>query len=218
MKLFFPILCFIVLFSYQEEGNCSNKSVTQGSEVTYTIEKRPKKLFVGLELRTNNAECAVTMPAHKKRFFKENILAKIPQKIDGDILALYTDYEGDLAFETTAAGTNYVRHLKTAKSYSYEISITFLWLSAPEEAIKRVIERVKQGGHSVSKESIVRRYYLGIKNFMNYYLPLADEALIINNSSEGGLPKRIIARKDKNNRMQILEKASWEKMEQFARE
>ena len=35
------------------------------------------------------------MPAHKDRFFKENISSKIPNKINGDILALYTDYEGD---------------------------------------------------------------------------------------------------------------------------
>jgi predicted transcriptional regulator YdeE len=35
------------------------------------------------------------MPAHKERFFKENILAKIPNKVNCNILALYTDYEGD---------------------------------------------------------------------------------------------------------------------------
>ena len=34
----------------------------------------------GLELRTSNEECSSAMPAHKERFFKENILAKIPQK------------------------------------------------------------------------------------------------------------------------------------------
>jgi predicted transcriptional regulator YdeE len=63
--------------------------------MTHTIEKQSKKFFIGLELRTNNQECSVTMPAHKERFFNENFYAKIPNKMNGDILALYTDYEGD---------------------------------------------------------------------------------------------------------------------------
>lgn len=56
---------------------------------------KQESFLIGLELRTHNAECSSTMPAHKDRFFKENIPAKIPNKINGDMLALYTDYEGD---------------------------------------------------------------------------------------------------------------------------
>ncbi len=55
----------------------------------------PRKYFIGLELRTNNEECSQAMPAHKERFFRENILAKIPHKLNHDLLALYTDYAGD---------------------------------------------------------------------------------------------------------------------------
>ncbi len=68
---------------------------TQVAEVNYAIERQQKKFFIGLELRTNNEECSSAMPAHKDRFFRENVLARIPNKINGDILALYTDYEGD---------------------------------------------------------------------------------------------------------------------------
>jgi predicted transcriptional regulator YdeE/GNAT superfamily N-acetyltransferase len=71
------------------------KSTIQGVEVGYTVEKKSQKYFIGLELRTNNQECSSAMPAHKEKFFRENISAKIPNKINGDILALYTDYEGD---------------------------------------------------------------------------------------------------------------------------
>lgn len=59
------------------------------------IEYQKEKFFIGLELRTNNEECSITMPAHKDKFFKENIPSKIPNKINENILALYTDYEGD---------------------------------------------------------------------------------------------------------------------------
>lgn len=61
----------------------------------HQIEYKKEKFFIGLELRTNNEECSLAMPAHKERFFKENILSKIPNQINGEILALYTDYEGD---------------------------------------------------------------------------------------------------------------------------
>ena len=61
----------------------------------YTVEKKKQKYFIGLELRTNNRECSAAMPAHKGKFFGENTPAKIPNRIGGDILALYTDYEGD---------------------------------------------------------------------------------------------------------------------------
>jgi len=61
----------------------------------HTIEHQKKKFFIGLELRTNNEECSTTMPAHKDKFFSQNIVSKIPNKINGNILALYTDYEGD---------------------------------------------------------------------------------------------------------------------------
>lgn len=63
--------------------------------MNYTLEHQNKKLFIGLELRTDNEECSFTMPAHAERFMKENIPAKIPNRINRDILGLYTDYEGD---------------------------------------------------------------------------------------------------------------------------
>lgn len=61
----------------------------------HSVETQKEKFFIGLELRTNNEECSSTMPAHKERFYKENTLAKIPNKINSNILAVYTDYEGD---------------------------------------------------------------------------------------------------------------------------
>ena len=63
--------------------------------MSYIIEKQGTKFFIGLELRTNNEECSYAMPLHKEKFFNDNIPAKIPNRIDDNILALYTDYEGD---------------------------------------------------------------------------------------------------------------------------
>jgi predicted transcriptional regulator YdeE len=85
-------------FFIDEEGNVllmGDGKAQQGVVMNHTIEQQKKKFFIGLELRTSNEECSATMPPHKERFFKENIPSKIPHKINGDILALYTDYEGD---------------------------------------------------------------------------------------------------------------------------
>jgi predicted ABC-type ATPase len=120
-------------------------------------------------------------------------------------------------FETTASGTNYIKHLKLAKSKRYEINLTFLWLASPEEAVRRVAQRVKQGGHHVSKETIVRRYYAGLKNLLTHYLPLVDRAHILDNSSEAST-KRIIARKNVNGSLDILDRAIWEKIEKVTYE
>jgi predicted ABC-type ATPase len=127
------------------------------------------------------------------------------------------DADQSFAFESTASGTNYVKHLKSAKARGYEISLTFLWLSKPEEAVKRVAQRVKQGGHHVPEESVARRYYSGIKNLVLHYLPLADEAFILDNSSEGA-SRKLIARKNKNKPIDILDRAIWEKIGEIADE
>ena len=127
------------------------------------------------------------------------------------------DADKSFAFETTASGTNYLKHLRLAKAKGYEISLTFLWLSRPEEAVSRVAQRVKQGGHHVPEDSVIRRYYSGIKNLVLHYLPLADEAFIFDNSSEESA-KRLIARKNKSSRIDIIDGTIWKKIEEIASE
>lgn len=120
-----------------------------------------------------------------------------------------------LAFETTGAGTNYLKYLHEAKRKGYEIGLMFLWLSSPEQAIQRVKERVEQGGHDVPAETVRRRYYGGLKNLIKHYLPLADRALILDNSLERG--NKLIARKKLASALQIEDKIIWEGMEKNAR-
>jgi predicted transcriptional regulator YdeE len=91
--LFLP-LSFAFSWGYCDEA-INQKTQIQGPSMHHIIEHQKKKFFIGLELRTNNDECSFAMPAHKEKFFRENIPAKIPNKVNGNILALYTDYEGD---------------------------------------------------------------------------------------------------------------------------
>lgn len=92
-NLFIFLLIFIC-----SKGFCDNRIQeiqNLGIDKNAHLEYQPKKFFIGLELKTNHEECSLIMLAHKNRFFKENILSKIPNKINKNILALYTGYEGD---------------------------------------------------------------------------------------------------------------------------
>lgn len=113
------------------------------------------------------------------------------------------------AFETTASGTNYMKYLREAKKNEYQINLIFLWLSSPELAAKRVKQRVEQGGHYIPKETIIRRYHLGLRNLTKHYLHIADTAIILDNSI--GTTRNIIAEKEKN-RLVIQDQETWEKI------
>lgn len=124
------------------------------------------------------------------------------------------DEKKSFAFETTGAGSNYVKHLKHAQTRGYEIHLLYLWLPSSDLAVERVANRVKQGGHDIPEETIRRRYVAGIKNLIKHYLPLADSALIFDNSVTR--PDRIIADKCVGGNLVILEPNTWKEIQEVA--
>src|SRR5262249_37487279 len=90
----------------------------------------------------------------------------------------------------------------------YEFIVIFLWLSSAELAIQRVDLRVKKGGHFIPPDIIYRRYIKGIQNMVHYYLPLADDALICDNSGPKGVLSRI-AEKRPQGSLEIHNHAVW---------
>lgn len=70
---------------------CKEKSLD------YTTEKVDQKMMIGIELRTSNQDSRSMkeIPEHWQKFLTEGIASKIPHKTSGEILAFYTDYEGD---------------------------------------------------------------------------------------------------------------------------
>ncbi len=90
----------------------------------------------------------------------------------------------DFAFETTLSGQMHLSRLKRWKSSGYRIEIAFLTLASPQIAIRRIAERVKQGGHNVPPGDVLRRFERGWKNFCTVYRPLADSWAVHDNSGE----------------------------------
>ncbi|RBL88644.1 zeta toxin family protein [Chitinophaga flava] len=86
----------------------------------------------------------------------------------------------DFAFETTLATRSYKSLVEKAKKAGYKVVLLYFWLSSPEVARKRVDERVENGGHNIPTEIIERRYYRGIHNLINIYIPICYEWSVIN--------------------------------------
>jgi len=92
--------------------------------------------------------------------------------------------KSDFAFETTLSGQTYLARLKHWKSSGYRIQIVYLRLPSPQIALKRIAERVKQGGHNVPARDVFRRFARSWNNFCAVYRQLADTWAVYDNSGE----------------------------------
>ncbi len=92
--------------------------------------------------------------------------------------------------ESTLSGRTYVHLFKEAKARGYAIELHFLWLPDPREAIRRVRQRVREGGHDVPVADIRRRFTRGLEHLAKDYAPLADEWFIWDNSNP---PAKLLA-------------------------
>lgn len=118
------------------------------------------------------------------------------------------------AFETTCAGRGHARLIRTVRKLGYRVTLLFLWLPSPESAIERVSRRIRQGGHRIPPDVIHRRYWSGLRNMQHLYLPLADIALIYDNSDNARI---LIAERSPDTSLLIHDRRRWEKIEEAAR-
>ena len=102
------------------------------------------------------------------------------QRID-DLLSRGVDF----AFETTLATRSYVSLVKKAQQKGYTVTLLYFWLNSPQMAMDRVAARVSKGGHNIPADVIERRYYRGIKNLIDLYIPICDSWLVINSTKIG---------------------------------
>ena len=84
----------------------------------------------------------------------------------------------NFSIETTLATRSYTRLVHRAQEQGYKVNLIYFWLSSPDLAIQRVAQRVRNGGHDIPKEVVLRRYQAGIDNFFNIYMPCVDYWLL----------------------------------------
>lgn len=86
------------------------------------------------------------------------------------------------AFETTLATRSFAPWLRELCNTGYLFALVFLWLPDAEQAILRVADRVRNGGHDVPADTIRRRYNAGLRNFFQLYQPLTSGWRFYDNS------------------------------------
>lgn len=86
------------------------------------------------------------------------------------------------AIETTLATKSYRNLVLKAKSLGYTIVLLFFWLPSPEMAEQRVAIRVAAGGHNIPRDVIHRRYWAGLLNLFEIFVPIVDSWSLYDNS------------------------------------
>jgi predicted ABC-type ATPase len=94
------------------------------------------------------------------------------------------------ALESTLSGKTYIRLFRRTRQLGYEIELHYLWLSSPAQAIARVRQRVKLGGHGGPVADIRRRFNRSLVHLVDDYLPLATRWAIWDNRN---LPAKRLA-------------------------
>ena len=95
--------------------------------------------------------------------------------------------------------------VRDAKKQGYKVTLLYFWLTSPEFAIERVAKRVEKGGHDIPTDVIVRRYYRGIHNLINLYIPICDNWYVVDNRDS----VRGIARKKEGFYEMIINNDIW---------
>lgn len=121
----------------------------------------------------------------------------------------------NFSIETTLATRSYTRLVHRAQEQGYKVNLIYFWLSSPDLAIQRVAQRVRNGGHDIPKEVVLRRYQAGIDNFFNIYMPCVDYWLLADNSET---PRIIVAEGGRGMDMHIHHIERFNKIQSYVRE
>ncbi len=88
------------------------------------------------------------------------------------------------ALETTLAGRGYLRMIDQWQAAGYRVKLVFLQLASADQAVARVAQRVRQGGHHIAEDVVRRRFQQGLVNFHQLYAPKVDAWALYDNSGE----------------------------------
>ncbi len=140
------------------------------------------------EFLPNEADCPVfvnadLIAAGLAPFAPETAAVQAGRLMLGELRRHYAAGES-FAFETTLSGRAYLRHIKGWQAAGYRVELIFLCLNSADEAVARVVQRVKQGGHTIPEPVIRRRFAAGLKNFTQHYAPTVDAWALYDNSAE----------------------------------
>jgi predicted ABC-type ATPase len=86
--------------------------------------------------------------------------------------------------ESTLSGKYLTKVIENAKNQGYTITIVYVFLENPQECIERIAIRVRNGGHHIPDEDVIRRFYRSKDNFWNKYRVLVDDWFLYYNGNQ----------------------------------
>jgi predicted ABC-type ATPase len=98
-------------------------------------------------------------------------------------IAAHVERRENFAFETTLSGLSYARHIPRWRRLGFEVELHFLSLPTADMAVRRVANRVLQGGHDIPVDVIRRRFEAGIRLLNSTYKTLVDRWSVYDNSN-----------------------------------
>jgi len=87
------------------------------------------------------------------------------------------------SFETVMSHLSKIDEIKLFDSLGYHTYLYFVCIDSPEVNISRIKNRVEKGGHKVSEDKILERYYRSLKN-LHLALPYCYRAYLFDNSGK----------------------------------
>jgi predicted ABC-type ATPase len=88
-------------------------------------------------------------------------------------------------WESTMSGRTAVGWLRQAREAGYVLKAYFLWVRDPEVVIRRIRQRVVEGGHNIAEDVSRRRFLKTIQNFFMIYRPVINSWKLIENDEPG---------------------------------
>lgn len=95
----------------------------------------------------------------------------------------YLDSGISFTQETTLCGHSIISNIEKAYALGYEIIIYFVFVESADIAIKRIHERVKNGGHGINDADVIRRFKES-KNNLKKISKYCTEVQLFNNTEK----------------------------------
>ena len=140
-----------------------------------------------------------TYPEDSKQPFREHqiyiddedYLVFAPQAVDSYTVAMVADFFKDqylkrhlsFSFETVFSHPAKIDILKKAQAAGFRTYMYFVATENPNVNVKRIQQRVKDGGHDVPEEKTIARYYRCLEQ-VKYALPYLNRAYFFDNSTD----------------------------------
>ena len=119
-----------------------------------------------------------------------------------DLLATRRDF----AIETTLTGGSALRLLRMAKAAGYKVTLVYVGLADADTSARRVLDRVRRGGHSVPVDALERRYPDSMRKLAEA-IGLVDRAYVFDNS--GARRRLLLIRQDGSDRYVAERPPAW---------